>query len=351
MKQLKGVAVGAGYFSQFHFEAWSRNPAVELAAVCDLNREAGRQVADKYKCRYYGDFEQMLDTEQPDFVDIITRPDSHLALTESAIGRGVAVICQKPLAPSYEEACRLVQVVGAHNVPFMVHENFRFQPWYRELKRLLDQGVLGERLHSVAIRTRTGDGWQADAYLARQPYFRTMPRFLVFEMGVHFLDTLRYLGGEIETVFAKLRRLNPDIAGEDAATVLLDFKSGAQALWDANRFNEPNCQDPRYTFVDLLMEGSGGSIRLDGDANMTIQPLGKAERKHLYSPVRKNFAGDCVYATQQHFVDCLLDHRDFETDGQSYLRTLAVQEAVYRSAAVGQPVQVTTAGEELDANN
>ncbi len=73
----------------------------------------------------------------------------------------------------------------------MVHDNFRFQPWHREFRRLLDAGAIG-RLHSISCRTRMGDGWQPDAYLARQPYFRTMPQLLIYETGVHFIDVYRY---------------------------------------------------------------------------------------------------------------------------------------------------------------
>jgi predicted dehydrogenase len=65
----------------------------------------------------------------------------------------------------------------------MVHENFRFQPWHREIKRLLVQDSIGDRLHSLTFRSRPGDGWGERAYLDRQPYFRDMPRFLIY---LHF---------------------------------------------------------------------------------------------------------------------------------------------------------------------
>jgi hypothetical protein len=72
---------------------------------------------------------------------------------------------------------------------------------------------------------------------------------------------------------------------------------------------------------------------------LTIQALGKEETEHVYPHERRAFAGDCCYVTQRHFVDCLLGDRPFETDGTDYLRTLAVQEAVYQSAATHQPVR------------
>ena len=340
MSQLKGVAIGAGYFSQFHFDAWSRLDNVSLTAICDLERAKAEEAASQHSVSAsYDNFGTMLAAERPDFVDIITRPDSHLDLVREAASRGIAIICQKPLAPTFEEAKELVAVVEEAGVPLMVHENFRFQPWYREIGKMLETDAIGDRLHSIQIRTRTGDGWQPDAYLARQPYFREMERFLVFETGVHFIDTLRFLAGEISGVYASLRRLNPEIAGEDAGTLLFEHENGAASIWDANRFNETNADDPRYTFGEALVEGSGGSIRLYADGRLTRQPLGGKEEEHRYGHEHRNFASDCVLATQRHFIDCLVEKKPFETSGTEYLKTLAVQEAVYASAKSGQPVR------------
>lgn len=340
MSKLKGVVIGAGYFSQFHFDAWSRLDNVTLTAVCDSDLPKAKLAAAKHGVtNFYSNFEDMLAREQPDFVDIITRPDSHLQLTRQAVSQGVPVICQKPLAPTFDEAQQLVATATQANVPLMVHENFRFQPWYREIKQLLDSERIGDRLHSISICTRTGDGWQPDAYLARQPYFRELERFLIFETGVHFIDTLRYLAGEIEGVYASLQKLNPNIAGEDAGIVMFEFANGSQGLWNANRYNEPNVDDPRYTFGEVTVEASGGTIRLYADGRLTIQPLGEPEAEHPYQHAKRSFASDCVYETQRHFIECLVDAQPFETSGENYLKTLAIQEAVYESAATRQPVR------------
>lgn len=345
MKSLKGVAIGAGYFSQFHFDAWSRLADVELSAVCDVNQETARHAVEKYGIStQYADAAQMLDVEQPDFVDIITRPDSHLPLVKEAVSRGIPIICQKALAPTFAEAQEIVRTAESASVPLMIHENFRFQPWYREIRRQIEVGAIGERLHSVSFRCRTGDGWQNDAYLDRQPYFREMPRLLIFETGVHFVDTFRYVAGEIEGVFASLQKLNADIVGEDSATVMFEFESGATGMWDGNRYNEPTSADARFTFGDAQIEGSGGTIRLYGTGRLTVQPLGQPETEIDYPFERRGFAGDCVFATQQHFVDCLRNGRPFETSGEQYLKSLAVVEAIYRSAETRLPVRGLTGG-------
>lgn len=340
MSKLQGVAIGAGYFSQFHFDAWNRIEGVELAAVCDLDAAVAQAAAKKFGiAASYTNVNEMLDEVKPDFVDIITRPDSHLELVREAASRGIPIICQKALAPSFEEAQEIVGVAADAGVPLMAHENFRFQPWYREIRRLIDEGAIGDKLHAVSFRCRTGDGWPEDAYLARQPYFREMPRLLIFETGVHFVDTFRYLAGEIEGVYATLTKHNAEIEGEDAATVMFEFASGASGLWDGNRFNEPASQNARLTFGEALIEGNGGSIRLYGTGKLTLQPLGKPEAEVEYSFENLNFAGDCVMATQQHFVDCLRSGAAFETSGHEYLKTLGVVEAIYQSAEQRTPVR------------
>lgn len=348
MKKLRGVAVGAGYFSQFHFDAWSRIGDAELVAVCDVDATAATRAASQYEiARQYTDAAEMLNEEEPDFVDIITRPDAHLELVNEAASRNIAIICQKALAPTFDEAGEIVRVAASAGVPLMVHENFRFQPWYREIKRLVDEGAIGDRLHSISFQCRTGDGWQRDAYLDRQPYFRTMPRLLIFETGVHFVDTFRYIAGEIDGVYASLRQLNSEIAGEDSATVIFEFVSGAEGVWDANRYNEPTSEEARFTFGEALVEGNGGSIRLGGDGGLTLHQLGETPREVEYVCENRGFGGDCVLATQRHFIECLRTNTPFETNGSEYLKTLSVVEAIYHSAEKRQPIRGLATGGEV----
>jgi predicted dehydrogenase len=341
MAELKGVCVGAGYFSHFQYEAWQRIPEVTITALCNRDPTRAQAILDKFGIpKHYTDYREMLETEKPDFVDIITPPPTHLEMCKTAADLGVHVICQKPLAPTFHEARQIVEYTARAGIRFMVHENWRFQPWYREIKRLLNAGAIGDRIHIMTFRSRMGDGWGPNAYLNRQPYFRDYPRLLVYENGVHFIDTYRYLAGEIQRVYAVLKKLNPVIAGEDAGVVTFEFASGATGLWDANRYNESNSSNPRYTFGEFLVDANGGSIRLYHDGRLTLQPLGQAEREHAYHHENRGFAGDCCHATQRHFVDRMIDGGEFETNGPDYLRTLAVQDAVYRSAERGMPQAV-----------
>ncbi|MFK7738133.1 MAG: Gfo/Idh/MocA family protein [Pirellulaceae bacterium] len=335
-KVLRCAAIGAGYFSHFHYDAWQRMPNVEVVACCDMDRLKAEAVAEQYGIpRVFEDYRRMLDECEVDFVDVITRPDTHLEIVSELGDRSLDVICQKPVAPSLEQSLELVRNAKEANIRLMIHENFRFQPWYRETKRLFESGVIGSKLHTMTFRNRAGDGHGPDAYLARQPYFQTMPRFLIFEAGIHTIDTFRFLGGDVDRVWCDLRKLNPVIAGEDTGLAVFEFANQARGLYDANRFNESTSENPRYTFGELLFEADGGSIRLYSDGKLTVQPLGESEREHAYSPSSHGFAGDCVFATQEHFVDGLRSGAEFETSGENYMKSIAIQEAMYRSSQSG----------------
>ncbi len=336
--KLKGVAIGAGYFSKFQYEAWSRIPEVEITALCNSNLERAKGIMEPYGIKkHYTDYKEMILTEKPDFIDIITPPETHFEMCKFAADNGVHIICQKPLAPTYEESKKIVDYVSSKGVRFAVHENFRFQPWHREIKKIIDNDGIGD-LFSLNFRTRMGDGWGNDAYLARQPYFRDYKKLLIYETGVHFIDTFRYHAGEVTSAYALLKRLNPVIKGEDSCLMILNFENNAHAIWDANRYNENNFDEPRYTFGEYLIDGSKGSIRLYSNGTITIQNLGEQEKQHNYVHNDIGFAGDCCYIFQTDFIDKLFSGEAFETSGENYLKTLKVQEAVYKSAEIKSPV-------------
>ncbi|MCD0460435.1 cyclase family protein [Roseiconus lacunae] len=338
----RGLLIGAGYFSHFHLDAWKRLPGAEIIAVCDVELEKARQAADEFDIEsVFDDVDKALRQTKVDFVDIATGPNGRIELMRQVLDHSVAVICQKPLSHTYEGACELVDMATRHPAPVMVHENFRFQPWYREIHRIIESGVIGDRIVNLSMRTRMGDGWGEDAYLDRQPYFRTMPRLLIHETGVHFIDTFRYLAGEPIDCFAELRRHNSVIVGEDACHLRLHFRGGAVATWDADRYHESLSDQPRYTFGELLVEADGGSLWLNNEGEITLKPLGRSAERHDYQPSTSGFAGDCVFACQQHFLDVLEGRVECETSPQEYLKTLRVVEAAYESHRTGQVVALS----------
>lgn len=337
------VAVaGAGYFSRFHYDAWSRMSDVALVAAADRSLGKARELAARHQVpQVYDDVRTMLDESRPDLLDIVTPPATHFELIRLAAERRIDAICQKAFCSSLEEAREATALAEAAGIRVFVHENFRFQPWHREAKRLVTSGRLGE-VFQVTFRLRPGDGQGPAAYLDRQPYFQQMPRFLVHETAIHLVDTFRCLFGEVSAVYADLRRLNPVIAGEDAGLIVFEFTSGARGLFDGNRLVDHGARNRRLTMGEMLVEGSAAVLSLDGDGGLWLRDHGRNECERVaFTWTDQGFGGDCVHGLQRAAIDALAGRGPAENLARDYLSNLVVEEAIYRSAANRCRIEVT----------
>lgn len=336
-RKSQGILVGAGYFAQFQAEAWSRIPEAEIVAVVDSDTAKAHAFAKQFQiAKTYASLEEALHTERPDFVDIATRPDSHLPLTQLAASHKVHVICQKPMAPTWDECLAMIEVCESAGLRLLIHENWRWQPWYREAKRILESGELGT-VFQISAQWRTGDGRGPKPY-PNQPYFAQMPLLLVYETLVHVLDTFRFLGGELSSIYCQNRRVNPLLAGEDVSLIACKFQSGVPGLIDGNRISGP--VPAPVAMNTLTIEGDQGFLRTTADGRTWLTRYGQPEVEHLYDTPTAGYKGDSVRATQQHLLDCLRSGRASESDGRDYLQTVAAVFACYESARTGEVVSL-----------
>ncbi len=333
MTNTLNIAVqGAGYFAQFHHDAWKRLDGCELVAICDR---------DPAKGAAYADLTALLEVENIDVLDIATPPDTHADAIKLGLKHKLrAIICQKPFCRSPEEAAAMVDMAERARIPLIVHENFRFQPWFRFIREQIEAGRIGP-VHQASFRLRPGDGRGPRAYLDRQPYFQKMPRFLIHETGVHFIDVYRFLLGDPVAAYADLRRLNPAIQGEDAGYFILDFEGGTRALFDGNRLIDHAAENHRHTMGEMLIEGADGALALFGDGSVRFRARGEIADEVVFDAQEwPGFAGDCVVNLCAHVRDALQRGHPLENTGAEYLRVLDIEAAIYRSDEEGRKVDL-----------
>lgn len=320
-------------------KAWREVPGVEFVGICNRTVARADQLAQEFGVPHTGsDLGALLADLKPDFVDICTAVETHLGHVETAAKAGVPILCQKPLAPTLEESVALVETAEKYRVRLMVNDNWRFQSWYREIKRILKAGTLGS-LFSAHLAMRPADGWGPEPY-ARQPYFREMPQFLILETGIHYIDTLRYLFGEIASLYCTIRRRNPVIAGEDQALLVLNFQDGMLGVWDANRAAPFPAERPPFNGF-MRIEGSEGTLEVEADGSIFMRKRGGERLPHAYH-IEPGYRGGSAVLTQRHFIECLRSGEEFEITGRDYLNTVRAVFAAYDSAASGQPVHLST---------
>jgi predicted dehydrogenase len=337
MDRLRGAVIGCGFFAQNHLHAWRAIEEVELAAVCDLDESKAAAAAEAFGVRgRYTDARAMLEAERPDFVDVVTTMASHRSLVELAAAQRVPVIVQKPFAPAIDDCRAMVQACARAGVSLMVHENFRFQTPIRAVKDVLEQGAIGQPFFA-RISWRTG----YDVY-ANQPYLARAERFIILDLVIHLLDVARFLFGEVRRLTCRTARVRPGIRGEDAATLLLEHHDRVMCVVDAT-YQARQDPDP---FPETLIEvdGSAGTLRLRQGYALSVTGRVGTERREV-APALLPWASppwhgiqESVLATQRHWVDCLRRGAEPATSGADNLRTFALCEAAYASAATGGTV-------------
>lgn len=325
---MKGAIIGCGFFATHHFEAWQRIPDVEIVAACD--QDPAR--AKRFGVRSYLSAEEMIEREELDFVDIATRPESHLHLASLAARKKIPVICQKPVAVNWESAVALVELMESSGVRFMIHENWRWQAWYRVAQQMIQRGDIGAPT-TYGFRTRTKDGLGDQPY-PRQTYFRELPRCLIYEALIHHLDTARFLFGEIRSIYCETGRRNPNIKGEDSAMITVSHGDGVRGWIDGNRYIDPDPDGP--VMGEAIFEGEDGYLLLLGTGDIY-----RNRTLAWKNEVTAGYRGDSVRGTQSHFISCLRSGEPFESGGREYLPSFAAMEAAYRSASERRAVDIS----------
>jgi len=337
--RFRAGLIGCGFYARNHLNAWrDLGEDVELVAVCDQDRKKAEAAATAFGVpRWYTDAAQMLGSEALDFVDIVTTMPSHKALVTLAASHKVPVIVQKPFAPTWQECLDMVEACRAAGIPLMVHENFRFQSPILDVREFLKAGVIGKPIWG-RITWRTG----YDIY-AGQPYLAREERFILLDLGVHVLDLARVLMGEVERVSCETQSIKPGIAGEDMATMLLRHVTGAVSIVDCSYATKRD-PDP-FPETLLEIEGERGSLILSPGLELRVTSDGKSDTRSLRTPLLPwtsepwHVSQESVLNTQRHWVECLKAGVEPETSGRDNLRTYALVEAAYRSAATHQIVR------------
>ena len=332
---LRVGVIGCGFFAENHLAAWASMEGVTLATVCDLNEEKARAAAAKFGAgAAYCDAAEMLASERLDFVDIVTTMPSHAALVALAAGRGLPVVVQKPLAPSWDDCVAIVEGCEAAGVPLMVHENTRFLTPVRKAKHVIETGAIGS-ITWARVSFRTGH----DIY-GKQPYLALEESFVLLDLGVHMLDVARFLLGEVSLLYCQAQSVKTGIRGEDMATTMLRHDSGATSVVECSYASRLH-PDP-FPELTLQVEGTRGSLRIDPGYIMTVSAEGSATKVDVapaimpWSTPPWHGTQESVLRTQQHWVKSLREKTEPETSGRDSLKTYGLVFAAYGSARSGR---------------
>jgi predicted dehydrogenase len=326
---LKVALAGAGMISWYHLVAWrNAGERVKVVAVCDPDASKAAQRAQEFGIAgVYGDPGVMFQQQEIDALDVASPRETHAAWVDAAATHGIDVLCQKPMTPTLAESEALVRRVQG-KIRLMAHENWRFRPWYRELRRWIEAGDLGGIL--LARMSMITSGMLPDASgrrpsLERQPFMQHEARLMLAEVLIHHLDVVRFLCGPLRVLSARTAHTLADVKGETLAAVFLETARGAP-VEVAGTMAAPGYSARPPDRLEIV--GSKATVLFD---DWVLQLLGPAVRTVRYDRDQGYQASfDGVIA---HFVACLQTGAPFETSAEDNLATLRLVEDAYAAAA------------------
>jgi len=331
--------IGCGFFAQNHLHGWKdlAEEGADLVGVCDMDPRKAEAAAAQFAAPAFSSTEALLDALKPDLVDVVTRMDTHREICAAMAERGVATIVQKPLAPRWEDCIAIAEKARKHGSFLAVHENFRFQTPMLQVKKLLDEGVVGD-ISWARIAFRTG----FDVF-SNQPYLYDEVRFVILDLGIHVLDLARVLLGEVQHVSCEAQKRNPRVRAEDTATSLLRHESGAVSIVECTYMARRHPDTFPHTRLEI--EGSRGALILNSDDEIILSDGTSSRYIAVHNPIAPwmarpwHVAQQSVVETNRQIMRSFRRGERAATDIADNLKTCALVEAAYASAAM-QSTQV-----------
>jgi len=342
MQKLRLAVIGAGAIGRTHIEHAQTDPGFELAAIVDSS-EAARQLAANLRIPAFADAAAMLDAVRPHAVIVATPNATHADIGIQCLQAGAAVLVEKPIADTLEDATRLCEAAERAGLPLMVGHQRRHNIILRRAREIIDSGRLGRLVSASGMACFL----KPDSYFEAE-WRRSKGGGPVLINLIHDIDLLRFLFGEIESVQASAASSVRGFEVEDTAAVLLRFTNGALATmtvsdttaspwnWDLATGEAPRF--PRFDVNTHFICGTHGALTLP-----RLEIWDYRNERAWTEPMTQERAmpkDENPYAEQlRHFHAVIRGEETPRCSGRDGLRTLQATLAVTEAARTGAVVR------------
>ena len=328
--------LGAGGVAGVHARAIEMVADAVVSAVFDVNGEAAARMAVSTGAVACATVDDLL--RSCDAVYILTPPHTHRELAVKALKAGKPVMCEKPLAISLDDGRAIADTAATAGVPFMVGFSMRYRPSYRRLKAIHDSGSLGKPLTFWFQRMFGGGGYDPSNWRYRPESQSGMS----IESLSHQIDLIRWIFGEIDTVYANVTASFPELPDVDNNVhALFTLENGASAMLHLS-------WSSYLSFNTTGINGTDGTVRIWGD--------GGADHDKMFLKTRASGAEEVTDLSEKYdekimanegrgFLD-LIHGRDGAGGGSDVpgvrdgLRALEISHAMLASSTEKHPIKV-----------
>lgn len=337
LRPVRFAIIGSGAIAPTHARVLAALPDAELTAIHSRSIEKGKALADQFGCRYFENYQELLQHAEIDAVAICTPSGAHAAFALDAAKAGKHVVIEKPLEISLEQADAIIAACNENNVQLGCVFQRRFSPGIVKLKALLDDRRLGELQYA---------GCYAKLYRSQEYYDSGAWRGtweldgggVLMNQGIHYADLLQYLAGPVAEVWARCATLGHErIEVEDTVAASVRFTNGAVGVIEATT----NAWPGLASRIDLY--GSEGTAVIENDDLVYVSLKSGEEFRSQPATdqvgVSSPAVSDDFHAAQyRQIVAALRVKQPLLIDGSEGRKALEIILAVYKSAFTGQAV-------------
>lgn len=286
---LKVCLVGVGGISGAHIPAWKNMSDVELTGICDIRPEQ----MEKYpELNRYTDFDEMIEKEKPDIVDICLPTFLHIEYSLKAIRRGINVICEKPVSLHRDDIEKVYGAAKENGVHFMIAQVLRFWPEYEFVEEVYRTGKYGKLLSGNMSRLSLRPKWTWDGWMTDEKRSGLVP----FDLHIHDLDFMVWAFGKPVNAYRN-RSKQPDQDYISATYEYDGFFINTEASW----YNSPIPFEMsfRFQFEKAVIVFKEGKLTIYESNGNTILPgeTSSADTGDISIPKSDAYANEIRYFT------------------------------------------------------
>jgi UDP-N-acetylglucosamine 3-dehydrogenase len=314
MKKLGTAVIGTGFWGKNHARVYSELESTELVAICDVNGERAKAVADQFGVKAYTSSSRMLKNEDIEALSVCTWSTKLAGEALKALRAGKHVLVEKPMATYTRQAEKLLEVAEENGLHLTVGFLMRFIPGLKHIREAVETKKIGELVCATAKRVSQWPERIGDVGVVK-------------DTAIHDIDVIRFISNEDPIgVYAKTGSMKHR-KFEDYAQIMLSYKDGKSA------FIESNWLTP-YKTRTLTVTGSEAIMRLD----YMTQDLWIEDPKENWQP--RYPWQEPLKCELQHFADCIAEKKKPLITGVDGLRALQIAEAALRSSMKNKAIKL-----------
>jgi predicted dehydrogenase len=332
MKKVKIAMIGAGFIADYHARALQKLEDVEMVAVAALPLDSAKDFAKKYNIAHASDDALSYASHEDINAVVIGIPNKfHAPYAIKFIKNGKDVFLEKPMAMDSEEGKAVAKSADKNSRLVMVGHMWRFDTEVNFIKRVVESGKLGKiiKTKGYGIHENWGpEGWFTQKEMAGGG--------ALADMGVHAIDTVRYILGEPEPkeIYAKIGTYYGEYDVDDSGIIMITWDNGTTSMIESGWW-QPHMDGPEAGTRLFGTEGYASlfptylKFKVDefpGEFNVPM-------------PEKAEHCDQIIYDRQmEYFIDCIRSRKNPVPGLNEGMEVLKIVDAAYKSSEMGKAI-------------